>query len=68
MPYKRQFGCHECIIEQSREKMWALRQALAQFLQLPNGKEELIKTHVLSLKHEIDDLISSDYVEENKGG
>jgi hypothetical protein len=66
MPCNRQFGCHGCVIEQAREKLWTLRQALSQFLQLPNGKEEAIKTHALSLKREIDELITSNFREEEK--
>ena len=67
MGCNRIFGCHECILEQAREKMWTLRQALAQFLQIPESKSELIKTHAMSLKREIDALITSDYVEETEG-
>ena len=66
MTCDRRFGCHSCIVEQAREKMWTLRQALAQFLQLPESKSEMIKTHAMSLKKEIDELITSNYAEDNK--
>jgi len=67
MPCERRFACHGCIVEQAREKMWTLRQALSIFLQLPESKSESIKIHALSLKKEIDELITSDFREENKG-
>ena len=66
MPCDRRFACHGCIVEQAREKMWTLRQALAQFLQVPNGNKEEISVHALSLKNEIDELITSNYKEEKE--
>ena len=66
MACNRQFGCHGCIVEQAREKLWTLRQALSQFLHVPESKSEAIKTHAMSLKREIDELITSNYKEEGQ--
>ena len=68
MPCNRQFGCHGCVIEQAREKLWTLRQAIVQFLQVPAAKDEQVKVHALSLKKEIDELIASNYIENEKKG